>query len=737
MSIFPPQNRLAPSRPPLELWGGVECTVARIGDQFRNQIRETGHLDRPDDIDRIAALGIRTLRYPVLFETIAPDHPDQSDWSWHDRQLAQLRERSIAPIAGLVHHGSGPMYTNLLDPAFPELVAAHAARVAQRYPWINLYTPINEPLTTARFSGLYGHWYPHGRDQATFLRALLTQCRAVVLSMRAIREINPAAQLLQTEDLGFAFSTPILRYQADYENQRRWLSLDLLCGMVLPHHPLYGQFIQAGIEPAELAFFADGAGRPDIIGINHYLTSERFLDHRVRYYADFLRDYNGHHSYADVEAVRLDFPPGQTGPLVRLREAWQRYGLPVVMSEAHHGNSRDEQLRWLMECWHSAQTLRAEGADIRAVTVWSMLGCVDWNTLLMQPNQFYEPGVFDVRSDPPRPTALANAILGLTAYGKYDHPVLDQPGWWRRDNRLHRPVASDLAAPSALAPRRLVITGATGTLGQAFSRICDLRGLDHLLLTRADMDIADAASVQRVLQECQPWAVINAAGYVRPEAAEQEPELCTRENAAGAAVLAQACAARGIAYVTFSSDLVFDGKLGRSYVESDAVCPTGVYGASKVRAERQVLEAYPQALIIRSSAFFGPWDRYNFVYAALRDLASGKAVEASDEVFVSPTYVPDLVNETLDLLIDGVKGVWHLANQGTISWHQLIARVAQEAGLDTTGLRKTQVGPRRATALSSERSQSMPSLESAIHRFVRESNVAWQVDGTAGAIARE
>ncbi len=149
---------------PLELWGGPECTVARIGDAFRDQCLETGHGDRIDDLDRIAALGIRTLRYPVLWETISPHRPEEADFAWHDERLGRLSALGIRAIAGLCHHGSGPRYTDMLDPAWPDLLARHAARVAERYPHIELYTPVNEPLTTARFSGLYGHWSPHGTD---------------------------------------------------------------------------------------------------------------------------------------------------------------------------------------------------------------------------------------------------------------------------------------------------------------------------------------------------------------------------------------------------------------------------------------------------------------------------------------------------------------------------------------------------------------------------------------------
>jgi dTDP-4-dehydrorhamnose reductase len=707
-------------RPP-ELWGGIECTVARIHDATRNQIAETGHLQREHDLDLIATLGIRTLRYPVLWETISPDAPDQCDWQWHDGRLGRLRELGISPIAGLVHHGSGPRYTSLVDDAFPQLLARHAANVAARYPWIEKYTPVNEPLTTARFSGLYGHWYPHGKDDyAIFLRALINQCRAVVLAMQAIRLINPSAQLVQTEDLGKAFSTPKLQYQADHENQRRWLSLDLLCGHVDPRHAWYTRFVKYGIAANELAFFVDQPCPPDIIGINHYLTSERYLDHRLRMFPEYHHSGNQRDRYADVEAVRIDFDVRPTGPEARLREAWDRYHLPLAVTEVHHGNTRDEQLRWLAEVWHAAQRLKAQGVDLRATTIWSLFGCVDWNTLLTQHNGFYESGAFDVRSDPPRPTAVASAAKALASTGAFDHPVLDHAGWWHRHERFYNPPD---AAPSWAAvvaqPRRIVIAGANGTLGRAFSRICTARGLEHELLSRSEMDITNPVAVEAALEWHRPWAVINAAGYVRVEDAEQDEENCFRENAYGAEVLAYACARHGIPYVTFSSDLVFDGTLGRPYVESDAVHPDGVYGHSKAAGEMLVRAAHPDALVIRTSAFFGPWDQYNFVHLTLRALAEGKAVKVSDATQVSPTYVPDLVHATLDLLIDRSSGIWHLANQGAISWYELAEHAASAAGIAVSGLIRSNGSP-ISTALTSERGLLLPPLKDALRRYVDE-----------------
>ena len=133
--------------PLLELWGGIECTVNRVGDLYFDQIVRTGHEHRLDDLDRIAELGITTLRYPVLWERVVPNDPAAPDWTWSDERLARLRELGIRPILGLCHHGSGPRWTGLLDPEFPWHMARFARAVAERYPWIDAYTPINEPLT--------------------------------------------------------------------------------------------------------------------------------------------------------------------------------------------------------------------------------------------------------------------------------------------------------------------------------------------------------------------------------------------------------------------------------------------------------------------------------------------------------------------------------------------------------------------------------------------------------------
>ncbi|MEJ7682207.1 MAG: family 1 glycosylhydrolase [Segetibacter sp.] len=141
----------------IEIWGGIECSFNRINDSYIDQLALSGHYERGfADIKRFADLGITALRYPVLWEKHAPQKDTEIDWSYSNARLSQLNQAGISPIVGLVHHGSGPAYADFFDGSFAEGLAAYAEKVAANFPWVEYYTPVNEPLTTARFCGLYG-----------------------------------------------------------------------------------------------------------------------------------------------------------------------------------------------------------------------------------------------------------------------------------------------------------------------------------------------------------------------------------------------------------------------------------------------------------------------------------------------------------------------------------------------------------------------------------------------------
>jgi dTDP-4-dehydrorhamnose reductase len=256
--------------------------------------------------------------------------------------------------------------------------------------------------------------------------------------------------------------------------------------------------------------------------------------------------------------------------------------------------------------------------------------------------------------------------------------------------------------------------------------------------TREELDITDEASVAGAIEKHKPWAIINTAGFVRVADAEKEQDACLAANAGGPEKLARACSAAGVQLVTFSSDLVFDGKLGRPYEETDAICPTGVYGLSKAKAEQHVREAMKDALIIRTSAFFGPWDKYNFAWNVLSALARGEEVTACDKTEVSPTYVPDLCHATLDLLVDGETGTWHLANQGRLSWYDFAHRVAEGAGMDTSLVKPSGDGTPAVTALASSRGAMLRPVEDALDDYIGQVRERLDlIEAGAGRVAME
>ena len=420
----------------IEAWGGAEYTFNRVRDRYFDQMALSGHADRLRDIEQFAELGISALRCGILWEK----HESDTSWIWADNYLDRVRNSGMRPIVGLVHHGSGPPYTSLLDPLFADKLADYAMRLAERYPWVDAYTPVNEPNTTARFSGLYGIWYPHGRSQEEYLRALLGQVKAVVFSMRAIRQVRSDAELVQTDDLGRIWSTPELSSTSDLMNERRWLTYDLLCGVVDQNHSLFNYLCDSGVGEQEILWFRDNPCPPDVIGINYYVTSDRCLDHRIFRYPSALRSAEG--PFVDLAAVRTR-REGIQGFEAIQKEAHQRYNLPVAITEVHLGDSVDQQILWAVQAWQAASKGQANGIRCDGVTFWALLGSYFWNNLVTTDNGYYEPGVFDLSQGEPTPTKLAE-IVKQCARGRIPSVPVTGQGWWQRPGRFQYELEAEL-----------------------------------------------------------------------------------------------------------------------------------------------------------------------------------------------------------------------------------------------------------------------------------------------------
>ena len=182
--------------------------------------------------------------------------------------------------------------------------------------------------------------------------------------------------------------------------------------------------------------------------------------------------------------------------------------------------------------------------------------------------------------------------------------------------------------------------------------------------------------------------------------------------------------------MSFSSDLVFDGNKNAPYHETDQVNPLNVYGASKADGEKRICTSDPSALIIRTSAFFGPWDKYNFVYSVLSSLERNESLTVPSDVMVSPTYVPDLANTALDLFIDEEEGIWHITNDGMLTWADFGQAVAERGGFEkkmllTKPLIEMDWKAKRPlfSVLRSEKGIKLPALDNALVRYFEQRDV--------------
>jgi dTDP-4-dehydrorhamnose reductase len=392
---------------PFEVWASPEATVARLGERiYRDQLAETGHDVRDRDLDLLAGLGVAASRYPVLWERTAPQRPQDVDLAWAARRLGGLGARGIEPIVTLLHHGGGPPYTSLVDPAFPELFARYASAVAAAFPWVRRWTPINEPLTTARFSGLYGVWYPHATDDASFGRAIVNQALGILLAMEAIEAHAPRAELVITEDLqSFTALDRAVRDYAEHKRERAYLSIELLMGRVRPGHALYRYLLDAAGVPRELLERVERHARPpDLVGWNYYPHSERALGARA----------DG--SFFNAAAFEHGKP---FAPRELLRAAHERLRLPFGLGEVHRSGSENQRVAWLDDRADDLMALSAEGRPVRMLGAWAAFGLVDWDSLLRERRDHREDGVFSFagRGEVPRETAVASAVRALATRG--------------------------------------------------------------------------------------------------------------------------------------------------------------------------------------------------------------------------------------------------------------------------------------------------------------------------------
>ncbi|MEQ1884664.1 MAG: dTDP-4-dehydrorhamnose reductase [Bryobacteraceae bacterium] len=281
--------------------------------------------------------------------------------------------------------------------------------------------------------------------------------------------------------------------------------------------------------------------------------------------------------------------------------------------------------------------------------------------------------------------------------------------------------------------RRVAIFGSGGQLGQELFAEFTKRGYEVTGYERTDIDITDAAQIERNLTALDPAVVINSAAYNQVDVAEKEPQAAYSVNGLAVRNLALTCRQIDARFIHFSTDYVFDGLAGRAYTEQDTPRPLGAYAVSKLAGELYARAYLDNALVIRTSGVYGPAGhktaRGNFVELMLRLAASNQPIRVVEDHVASPTFAPALASRTADLAEREAKGVFHIAGGTPISWFDWAVKIFAAAKvspqLKPTNEREFRTAARRPrySALSNAKMESlglapMPTLDEAIGLYL-------------------
>jgi beta-glucosidase/6-phospho-beta-glucosidase/beta-galactosidase len=388
-----PVHESAPRRavdPPVERSGdrfmfatGIECSYPTVeGGQWRmDQMAACEHYRHwQRDLELVRALGLRYLRYGPPLHLIYRA-PDQYDWTFLDEVADGMQQLGIVPIMDLCHFGLPDWLENFQNPEVPHALATYARAFARRYPWVHLYTPVNEMYVCAKLSALEGVWNEQRKDERSFVTAVRHLAKANVLMMQAIAEERPDATFVNSESGEFyqpCCPDPEVQRISAFENERRFLPLDLLYAHPV-HENTRAYLTENGMPPEEYAWFmAQNVRQRSILGVDYYEWNEKLIDSQGQ--AQTLGELFGWYAVAS--------------------QYYERYGRPMMHTETNRMDARDGP-RWLWRQWHNVQFIRRTGVPVVGFTWYSLTDQVDWNIALREPLGNVNPvGLFDLNRDP-------------------------------------------------------------------------------------------------------------------------------------------------------------------------------------------------------------------------------------------------------------------------------------------------------------------------------------------------
>ncbi|KAB0265011.1 glycosyl hydrolase family protein [Microvirga brassicacearum] len=362
---------------------GIECSYPTLeGGRWRmDQMAACGHYRRwRTDLELVRDLGLRYLRYGPPLHLIHQGS-GKYDWSFLDEVADGMQRLGIVPIMDLCHFGLPDWLQNFQNPEVPHALAEYARAFARRYPWVRFYTPVNEMYVCAKLSALEGLWNEQCRDERAFVTAVRHLAKANVLMMQAIAEERPEAVFVNSESGEFyqpCCPDPEIRRIAAFENERRFLPLDLLYARPV-HESTRAYLSEHGMPPQEYAWFmAQDVRSRAILGVDYYEWNEKLID-----------------SQGDAQALGELF-----GWYAIAGQYYERYRRPMMHTETNRMDARDGP-RWLWRQWHNVQLIRHTGVPVVGFTWYSLTDQVDWDIALREALGNVNPvGLFDLNRDP-------------------------------------------------------------------------------------------------------------------------------------------------------------------------------------------------------------------------------------------------------------------------------------------------------------------------------------------------
>ncbi len=373
---------------------GIENSYPKVNGRRRDQMQETRHYENWRlDFQLIKELGINYVRYGGPYYRMHTA-PHSYDWSWTDEVLPVVRDMGITVIADLCHFGIPDWAGDYQNTDWPLLFVDFAEAFARRYPWIRFYTPVNEIHVCAQFSGKLGLWNEQKKSDRAFVQALITQCRASLLSMERILQVRPDAIFIQSEAAeAFVEEHPETAEATAFQNQMRFFTFDFLYGN--PVHPDVLLYLFDNGESPENYRGAQEYGRrigPHcVMGIDYYKTNERSIQPNGEQH--IVGPCFGWHTIA--------------------RQYYDRYRKPMMLTETNLSDP-EEAPRWMWNIWHNVDLLRQEGVPVIGYTWYSLQNQIDWDIQLREFRGCENPnGLFDLDRNPMPAAAAYKRLIEL------------------------------------------------------------------------------------------------------------------------------------------------------------------------------------------------------------------------------------------------------------------------------------------------------------------------------------